>query len=94
MLTDEEKTKLANRLRRISGQVNAVGRMIDEDAYCVDTLMQISAALGALSKVGEIVLENHLKTCVSEAMQTGSESERAQKVQEVIAIFRKYSARG
>ena len=54
MLSNEDKKKIAHRLRRAVGQVEAIGRMIDDDAYCVDTLMQISAARGALSRIGEM----------------------------------------
>ena len=68
MFEDDEKKKILNRIRRINGQVDAVGRMIESDGDCVDVLMQISAATGALAKVGQIVLENHLKTCVVDAM--------------------------
>jgi DNA-binding FrmR family transcriptional regulator len=91
MLEDDQKKKLLNRIRRINGQVDAVGRMIESDEYCVDVLMQISAATGALAKVGQIVLENHLKTCVSDAMQNDDEADREQKLEELIKIFRKYS---
>ncbi len=56
ILSDEEKTKLANRLRRISGQVSAVQRMMDDDAYCVEILTQIAAANGAFGNVGQIII--------------------------------------
>lgn len=88
--SDDEKSKLINRLRRVSGQVEAVQRMIDDDDYCADILMQISAAVGALSKAGEIVLEEHLKSCVRDAMENGNDKDRDQKLEEIIAIFRKY----
>lgn len=88
--TDEDKTKLTNRLRRIVGQVEAVHRMIDDDKYCVDVLMQISAATGALHKVGELVLEEHLKSCVRDAMENGNDKDRDEKLRELMAIFRKY----
>lgn len=90
MSSDDEIKKLQVRLRRIGGQVDAVGRMIDQDAYCVDILMQISAAVGALHKVSEIVLEQHLKSCVREAMDNGNDRDRDQKLEEIMAIFRKY----
>lgn len=88
--SDEDKSKLANRLRRISGQVEAVRRMIDDDEYCVDVLMQISAATGALNKVGEVILEDHLKSCVRDAMENGDDRDRDEKLAEIMAIFRKY----
>ncbi|TWT74045.1 metal-sensitive transcriptional regulator [Allorhodopirellula solitaria] len=91
MLSDEEKKKLKNRLRRVTGQVDAVSRMIEEDEYCVDILMQLSAARGALDKVGQIVLEQHLKTCVAEAIEGGDATDRDEKIEELIKVFRKYS---
>ena len=91
MLQDDEKRKVLNRIRRINGQVDAVGRMIENEEYCVDVLMQISAATGALSKVAEIVLENHLKTCVAEAMKNNDSKDREQKLEELIKLFRKYA---
>lgn len=91
MLKSDEKKKVLNRIKRINGQVEAVGRMIDNEEYCVDVLMQISAATGALAKVGQIVLENHLKTCVMEAMKNDDEADRNQKLEELITLFRKYA---
>lgn len=91
MLVDDEKKKLLNRIRRINGQVDAVGRMIESDEYCVDILMQISAATGALGKVGQIILENHLKTCVANAMKNDDVDDREQKLEELIKLFRKYA---
>ena len=90
MLSDDEKKKLAHRLSRINGQVEAVRRMIEEDEYCVDILMQLSAATGALHRVGEIVLDQHLNRCVREAMESGDDAERQAKLDEVMTIFRKY----
>lgn len=92
MLSDDDKKKLLVRLRRIGGQVEAVGRMIEDDEYCVDILMQLSAATGALGKVGQIVLENHLKTCVAEAMKEGKKADRDEKLQELVDLFRKYAS--
>ncbi|MDV6031491.1 MAG: metal-sensitive transcriptional regulator [Phycisphaera sp. RhM] len=91
MLTDDEKKKLNNRLRRVVGQVEAVGRMIENEDYCVDILMQLSAATGALGKVGQIVLEEHLKTCVTEAVQNGNTKDREEKIDELVKLFRKYA---
>ncbi|MCO8124274.1 metal-sensitive transcriptional regulator [Stieleria sp. TO1_6] len=89
--SDEEKTKFANRMRRISGQVNAVQRMIEDDQYCVDVMMQISAVTGALNKVSELLMQEHLKSCVRQAMENGDEADRDQKLEELLNVFRKYS---
>lgn len=90
MLSDDEKKKLNNRLRRVIGQVEAVGRMIEDGEYCVEILMQLSAATGALNKVGQIILEQHIRTCVSEAIKTGNSKDRDEKIEELMKVFRKY----
>ncbi|QDV44551.1 Copper-sensing transcriptional repressor CsoR [Stieleria neptunia] len=90
MLPDDEKKKLNNRLHRVIGQVEAVGRMIVDDEYCVDILMQLSAATGALNKVGQIVLEQHIRSCVSDAIKSGNAKERDEKIEELMKVFRKY----
>ena len=62
---DELVKNLKTRLNKISGQINGINKMIDENRYCVDVLTQISAVESALREIGFIVLEDHLKTCVS-----------------------------
>ena len=93
-LTTEQKRKLLARLRRAEGQVAAVRRMIESDAYCVNVLTQLSAARGALGKVGETVLQNHIETCVTEAFQSGSEDVQQEKVEELMGVFSRYSGLG
>ena len=90
MLSDDEKKKLNNRLRRVIGQVEAVGRMIEDEEYCVDILMQLSAATGALNKVGQLVLEQHIQTCVSDAIKSGNAKDRDERIEELMTVFRKY----
>ena len=64
---DEKMVKLLKtRLNRVIGQLNGINKMLDENRYCVDLLTQISAAQSALKEVGYIILEDHLKTCVSD----------------------------
>ena len=55
---------LHRRLKKVVGQVQAIDRMIDEDVPCEDILSQINAAKSALHKVGQVVLEGHIKHCV------------------------------
>jgi CsoR family transcriptional regulator, copper-sensing transcriptional repressor len=94
MLNEEDKGKLTNRLQRVSGQVAAIQRMIANDVYCVDILMQIAAASGALGKVGQLVMENHFKTCVAETMKSENDRLRERKLEELVEIFRRYSRLG
>lgn len=62
-----QKHALQNRLRRIEGQIRGLQRMVDEDAYCIDILTQISAATSALQNVALALLEQHLRHCITDA---------------------------
>jgi DNA-binding FrmR family transcriptional regulator len=65
------KKNILFRLRRISGQVQALERMVEEDRYCIDVLMQISAVRAALRSVGLLVIEGHANACFTSAIQQG-----------------------
>jgi DNA-binding FrmR family transcriptional regulator len=94
MLDDEVKRNVRARLKRVEGQIAGLQRMVDSDDYCVDLLLQISAAQGALGAIGQVVLSDHIRTCVSEAFQRGSESDRKRKVEELMDVFGRYSRIG
>src|SRR5688500_6106796 len=84
---DEAKGKALGRLRRIEGQVQGLQRMIDNDAYCVDILLQISAVQGALEQVQKLLLGRHIESCVADALRSGSTGERQQKIEELLDVF-------
>lgn len=86
--TDEEKQKVMSRLKRIEGQVRGIQKMIDEDRYCVDILVQISAIQSALKNVGYSVTERHMKHCVSEAVTKG---EGDDSIEELMAVLKQFS---
>ncbi|MBR6038987.1 MAG: metal-sensing transcriptional repressor [Clostridia bacterium] len=73
MRDDKEKRDLMNRLKRIEGQVRGLERMLEEDAYCPDILVQASAVNSALNSFSTTLLGNHLRTCVSEDIRAGRE---------------------
>ncbi len=87
--TEDEKQKVINRLKRIEGQVRGIQKMVEEDRYCVDILVQISAINAALKKVGFSLMERHTKHCVSEAIKTGEGNEAIEELIEVIKQFSK-----
>jgi CsoR family transcriptional regulator, copper-sensing transcriptional repressor len=93
VLNDDTKAKARGRLRRIEGQVQGLQRMLDNDAYCVDILLQISAAQGALEQVQKLLLGRHIESCVADALRSGSKSERQQKVEELLDVFSRFGAR-
>lgn len=69
--SDKLKSSLVSRLNRIEGQVRGIKGMIEKDTYCDDVLNQISAIQSALSGVGKLLLEGHMKSCVTERLQEG-----------------------
>jgi len=70
----ENKDGLLARLRRIEGQVRGIQRMVEEDAYCIDILTQITAITGASNKVAVSLLEDHLRHCVAESLAEGTDA--------------------
>lgn len=94
MMTDATRKKVFARLRRISGQLEGITRMVEDDRYCVDILVQIASAQAALGQVGKLLLRSHVETCVSAAMATGKPAERKQKLDELMAVFARYGCLG
>lgn len=93
MVGEKLKAQISARLRRIEGQVAGIRRMIAEDRYCVDILNQTSAVVSALRRVEDVVMENHLNTCVVDAMRSddpGQKKEKTTEIMDVIARFRKH----
>lgn len=84
---ERDKAKLLARLRRIEGQVRGISRMVEEDKYCVDILVQIAAVKAALNKVGLVLLEDHTRGCVSRAIQTNEGDEAIDELMDVIMRF-------
>lgn len=71
--TDKEYKDLINRLNRIEGQVRGVKGMIEDEAYCTDILIQVSAIRAALNSFNKVLLENHIKTCVAKDIRDGKD---------------------
>ena len=69
----EHKDDVLARLRRIEGQVRGLQRMVDEDAYCIDILTQITAASNALKKVAVALLDDHIRHCVADPKHEGKD---------------------
>ena len=69
--SDELKANITKRLNRIEGQVRGVNKMIDEDKYCDDVLIQIVSIKSALDSVSKLILENHMRGCLVRDIQNG-----------------------
>jgi CsoR family transcriptional regulator, copper-sensing transcriptional repressor len=81
------KPKVINRLNRIEGQVRGIGRMVEDDRYCVDVLTQIQAVRAALLRVESEVLKDHLDHCVMGAMTGEDPVDRKAKAAELIDLL-------
>ena len=86
-MDDEHQTAVAKRLRSIAGHVNGIERMVAEEAYCIDVIKQIQAVQAALNKVNDLILENHLNTCVIEAVRGDNKKERERVLDEIVSVF-------
>ena len=82
----EEKKRILNRLNRISGQINGIAKMVENDAYCNDVLVQLSAVQKSVKSLSSHVLENHLYTCVSRDLENGE----LDTIDELISLFKRF----
>ena len=78
------------RLRRIAGQVRGLEKMVEEDRYCADILMQISSVQQALRGVGRELMRNHLHHCATQAIQHGSPQDQRAMYDEIIELIHKH----
>lgn len=83
--TPEEARALINRLNRIEGQVRGVKGMIENDTYCTDILVQVSAITAALNAFNKELMASHIRTCVAEDIRRGDDS----TIEELVATLQK-----
>jgi DNA-binding FrmR family transcriptional regulator len=89
----DPEIKAANikRLRRIEGQVRGLQKMVEEDRYCADIMIQISAVQEALRTVGRALMRNHLKHCATQAIAHGTPEEAQGMYDELLDLIYKHS---
>jgi DNA-binding FrmR family transcriptional regulator len=86
----ENREAILRRLARIEGQVRGLGRMVSEEAYCVDVLTQLAAVSKALDRVGFEVLSDHTNHCVRDAVESGG-PEAEQRVAELLEAVERFA---
>ncbi|MCA9866003.1 MAG: metal-sensitive transcriptional regulator [Anaerolineae bacterium] len=86
-MNDTTRLDATQRLASAAGHIRGIERMVADDAYCIDVIKQIQAVQAALSKVSTILLDNHLRTCVTTAIQGDNAEEREQMLQEITSVF-------
>ena len=81
------KKTVTQRLASASGHIKGIERMVQDDTYCIDIIRQIQAVQAALNKVNTILLDNHLNTCVTSAIQGDDAEEREAMLKEITSVF-------
>ena len=87
-MKETHRRSLINGLRSARGHLDAVLRMVDEDAYCPDIMKQLSAVQGQLERANRLVLRNHLETCVAAAMAAGRTEEIVDELMQALRFDR------
>lgn len=82
----EEKTKLINRMKRLIGQMNGITKMIEEDRYCDDILIQLSAVDKAIKSLANTIFDTHIHTCFKESIKQG----KYEVLDEITNIIRRF----
>lgn len=88
-----EKKQILNRMNYLSGHLEGVKKMIKENRYCIDIILQAEAVCEAIKKVNQLILENHLNTCVTQAIKSRNTKEQKKKIKELLEIFKNKEGR-
>lgn len=86
-MDDTTKKAVGQRLASAAGHIKGIERMVAEDTYCIDVIKQIQAVQAALNRVSTLILDNHLQTCVTTAIQGDDPDERQRVLNEVTSVF-------
>ena len=83
----KSRKDVAERLSKVEGHVHGIRKMVDEDRSCSDLLLQIAAVRSALDKVAKIILEDHMETCLLEAVKSGKADQSMAELREALSKF-------
>ena len=86
--SEEDKKNLITRINRILGSLEGVKKMIEDDRYCKDVLIQLSAIDSSIKSLSSILLEYHLKHCIKDAIQS-EDSDNG--IEEIIDLFKRFN---
>lgn len=84
---EEDKKLINNRLNRIGGQINGIKKMIENDSYCNDILIQLKAVENSIQSLSNYILESHLYNCVSRDLENGE----LDTIDELISLFKRFN---
>ncbi|HZK18324.1 MAG TPA: metal-sensing transcriptional repressor [Clostridia bacterium] len=77
------------KLKTVRGQIEGLIKMVEDDRYCIDISNQVMASIGILKNINRDVLDAHLRNCVTEAFDSGNQSDKKQKIDEIIKVIDK-----
>ena len=83
----DDKKLIINRLNRIGGQIKGITKMVEDDAYCNDLLVQLTAVKNSIKSLSSHILENHLYMCVPKALENGE----LETIDELISLFKRFN---
>ena len=86
-MDDITKAAMMRRLQSVEGHVRGIQRMVEEDKYCIDVIKQVEAVQAALNKINQLILENHLRTCVTTAIRGDDVDRREAVIGEILEVF-------
>ena len=75
-------------LRRVEGQIKGIQRMVEDEKYCIDIVIQIHAVVNALYSISEKIFAKHIEGCVRHAFTEGSRAEKNKKIEEIVNVVR------
>lgn len=84
--TEDEKKHLITRLNKVIGQLNGIKNMIEENRYCDDVLIQLSAADKSIKSIANLMLENHMHTCLVESIK----NDEFTAIDEIVDLFKRF----
>lgn len=84
-----DKAAVIKRLRRIEGQIKGIQKMVDEEKFCGDILIQIAAARAALNSVGGLILENYMKICLTDYLDGENQDKDIDKLVDIMVKYTK-----
>ena len=90
MMNQKQKNEAEKRLNKIEGQIRGIKKMVSGDRYCIDILTQTRAIISAIKKVENLIMHQHLHTCVANSMKSNNENEKNEKIEEIMDMFSRF----
>lgn len=84
--SEEEKKALIARINRLTGQLNGVKGMIEDDRYCGDILIQLAAVVQSAKSLSNVIIDAHMRNCVVEEIQSG----KLESVDEILTLIKRF----